>query len=290
MKTSDDKNADLQMAENQALNYAREFSLLYKEEKQKRKALEIANFQLKHFSRSLKEKVKELDLKNEELNESYLGTLACLARAASYKDEETGEHIDRMSHYSKILAEVFGLSDLLVMQIFQSAPMHDIGKIGISESILKKQGKLTPSEFDEIKKHTTIGTRILSSSRAPIIKVAQRIAISHHEKWNGKGYPYGLAKDNIPIEGRIVALADTFDALTSPRPYKGAYPIALACNIIKREREVSFDPQVVDAFFSGLDDICRVKDTMRRKGIIESTILSARDSDDNLVFPTLADS
>jgi putative two-component system response regulator len=133
--------------------------------------------------------------------------------------------------------------------------MHDVGKIGIPDAILLKKGRLTAEEFAVIKTHTTIGGEILARSSAAILKLAETIARTHHEKWNGAGYPAGLAGEQIPIEGRIVALADVFDALTSKRPYKDAYPLEKAVDIVQKDSGSHFDPRVADAFLAHLDDI-----------------------------------
>jgi putative two-component system response regulator len=137
--------------------------------------------------------------------------------------------------------------------------MHDVGKIGIPDNILLKPGKLTEEEFEIIKTHSTIGAKILANSKAEILKVAEQIALSHHEKWNGNGYPQGLSGDNIPLAGRIVGLADAFDAITSKRPYKDPYPVEMACDIIKKERGEHFDPDLVDVFMENIDEVLKIK-------------------------------
>jgi len=164
-----------------------------------------------------------------------------------------------MSRYSTLIAEKIGLPAKDVQNINYAAPMHDVGKIGIPDSILMKPGKLTDEEFETMKTHTTIGTAILANSKAEIIKVAEQIALSHHEKWNGRGYPKCLSGDKIPLVGRIVGLADAFDALTSRRPYKEPYPIEIAIDIIKKEHGNHFDPDVVDVFLENIDEIIKIK-------------------------------
>ncbi len=151
-----------------------------------------------------------------------------------------------MSLYSALVAEKLGLPSIEVQDILYASPMHDIGKIGVPDNILMKPGKLTDEEFEIMKTHTTIGAKILANSRSAILKVAEQIALSHHEKWNGKGYPQGLVGENIPLDGRIVALADVFDALTTKRPYKDPFPVEKAIDIIKKERGEHFDPNVVN--------------------------------------------
>ena len=144
--------------------------------------------------------------------------------------------------------------------------MHDVGKIGIPDNILMKPGKLTDEEFDFMKTHTTIGAKILVDSKAEILQLAQQIAISHHEKWNGRGYPQGLAGDTIPLAARIVGLTDVFDALTSKRPYKDPFPVEVALDIIKKERGEHFDPDVVNVFFENIDEILKIKDEVDADG------------------------
>jgi len=253
-----DKANDSQML-TQMKRYADDLARVYKSEKAKSRELEAANQQLRAYADDLKESIRELSRTQLELQEAYLDTIQRLVLAAEYKDEDTGNHIDRISRYSAFLAEKAQLPARDIKNILFAAPMHDIGKIGIPDSILLKPGKLTPEEFDMMKTHTTIGAKILSNSRAEILNVAERIALNHHEKWNGRGYPQQLAGEEIPIEGRIVGLVDTFDALTSKRPYKDPYPVDLALKIIESERGVSFDPELVELFMRNIDDIKRIK-------------------------------
>lgn len=195
----------------------------------------------------------------EELKEAYLDTVNRLVLAAEYKDEDTGDHILRMSRYCALLAKKLGLPADDVQMMLYASPMHDIGKIGIPDSILLKNGKLTDEEFQIIKNHTLIGGKILAASKSKILESAQIIAVTHHEKWNGTGYPAGICREDIPLFGRIVALADTFDALTSRRPYKDPYPLEIACDIISKERERHFDPEVTDTFLRYVDDLWKIR-------------------------------
>lgn len=201
----------------------------------------------------------ELESAHRELQVAYHDTINRLVLAAEYKDEDTADHIVRISRYSELLAEKYGMSAVEVQNIRNAAPMHDIGKIGIPDHILLKPGKLTDAEFEIMKTHTLIGADILAKSRANILQVAEEISISHHEKWDGTGYPLKLAGEKIPIAGRIVGLADVFDALTTRRPYKKPYPIQVACEIIKTERNKHFDPDLVDIFLENLDAIEQIK-------------------------------
>lgn len=195
----------------------------------------------------------------QDLKDAYLDTILRLSVATEFRDDDTAIHISRMSHYSAVIAEAMGLSMHEVESIRMASPMHDIGKVGISDAILKKPGKLTDDEFVEMKKHTLIGARILEGAQSEILKLSQVIALSHHEKWDGSGYPNGIKGEAIPLQGRIVALADVFDALTSPRCYKPAFPVEKALGIIRESSGKHFDPRVVEAFFSALDRILEVK-------------------------------
>jgi len=239
--------------------YADDLAKVYQSEKEKREELQAANEQLMKFADDLKKTVSDLKAVNQELKGAYLDTIHRLILAAEYKDEDTGDHVVRMSRYSALIAEKLDLSPKEFQDILYAAPMHDVGKIGIPDNILMKPGKLTEKEFEFMKTHNTIGAKILANSRAEIIQLAQQIAISHHEKWNGKGYPQGHSGDKIPLVGRIVGIADVFDALTSKRPYKDPYPIEVAVDIIKKERGEHFDPDVADILLENIDEFVKIK-------------------------------
>jgi putative two-component system response regulator len=208
---------------------------------------------------SEKEKRGDLELAKDKLWEAYRETINRLVIASEYRDEDTGDHIVRMAAYCALIAEKHGLSEAEVEQIHMAAPMHDVGKIGIPDSILLKPGKLTSEEFETIKGHTLIGAKILGGSSSEILRLATEIALTHHEKWNGKGYPEGLSGTAIPLAGRIVAIADVFDALTSKRPYKDPFPVEVACDIIKKERGEHFDSELADAFLNNMDAVLKIK-------------------------------
>ncbi len=216
---------------------------------------------------------------HKELKTSYLDTIHRLVLAAEYKDEDTGDHIIRIGRFATLIAEKAGLSRTDIHNIGYSAPMHDIGKIGIPDQILLKPGKLTAEEFEVIKTHTSIGARILAQSNSPIIRYAQQIAISHHERWDGKGYPQGLSGTRIPLSGRIVALADTFDALTSNRPYKQAYPLELSLQIMQDNRGTQFDPDLLDLFMANIDEVVAIQKNVPgiKQGELHDFMLSERD-------------
>jgi putative two-component system response regulator len=223
---------------------------LFDKETTMRKAME-------KFNLHLQDRVSK---KENELSQAYLDTLNRLVVAAEFKDEETGEHIMRISRYSALLAEKAGLGRNYVQNILYASPLHDVGKIGVPDSILLKKGSLTSEEFDLMKNHTIIGSQILANAKAKIIQVAHQIALTHHEHWNGKGYPQGLVGDRIPLVGRIVAVVDTFDALTSKRPYKDPYPVDVACEIIRNEQAKHFDPAITDIFLENLSAFVAIKE------------------------------
>ncbi len=242
------------------------------------------NSQLQENLRILETYSIDLENTHKELESAYLDTINRLVAAAEYKDEDTGDHIIRISRYCALIAEKLGLPKETAKLIRYASPMHDIGKIGIPDRILLKPDRLTMEEFEIIKTHTTIGASILEGSRADVLKMACEIAMYHHEKWNGKGYPHGLAGKAIPICGRIVGIADTFDALTSKRPYKSPYPVDVAIDIIAAEREKHFDPDVIDVFLSHLDEICDIRQDVetRKRVTIEDTDWSERDVVDGI--------
>lgn len=223
--------------------------------------------QLKNQNQVLDEKVKE---RTRQLEQSRLEIIERLGQAAEYKDNETGEHIIRMSHSSYLLAKAAGLGEEEAELIHQASSMHDIGKIGIPDKILMKPGKLDPEEWEIMKSHVTIGAKLLSNSEHPLLQKARVIALTHHEKWDGSGYPKGLKGENIPIAGRICAIADVFDALISERPYKDAWPTEKAIQLLIAEKERHFDPQLVDLFVTISEQVVEFRDTLTNKHAIAS--------------------
>ena len=186
-----------------------------------------------------------------------------LARAAEFRDPETGAHIQRMAHYSRLIAAGIGLDPEQQELILEAAPMHDVGKLGTPDLILLKPGKLTPEEFAVMKQHATIGWEILRDSAAPALKTAAEIAYTHHEKFDGSGYPRGLTGEDIPLFGRIVAIADVFDALTSARPYKPAWDFGRAWEFVRENRGTHFDPCCADAFLAQREAVLAIRDQFR---------------------------
>lgn len=199
--------------------------------------------------------------RTQELWETRLDIVRSLGRAAEYRDNETGMHIIRMSKFSQALALAIGQSRQWGELILNASPMHDIGKVGIPDKILLKPGKLTPEEWEIMKTHTSIGAEILQAQRpSELSAMASSIAIAHHEKWDGSGYPNGLAGENIPLEARIVALADVFDALTSERPYKKAWSEEDAIAEIRKLGGSHFQPMLVEAFLDVLPDMSQIRE------------------------------
>jgi putative two-component system response regulator len=209
--------------------------------------LEVRFLQLEARKQNLVLEQLVLD-RTRDLDEARVEALSRLALAAEYRDDTTGEHTQRVGRTSAAIAQVLGLREEQVSLIRHAAPLHDVGKIGLRDGILLKRGRLTDIEREEMQTHVSIGRSILSGSRSPLLKMAEEIAWTHHERWDGKGYLSGMTGDEIPLAGRIVAVADVFDALTHTRPYKEAWPLDQAVAQIVSEAGTHFDPLVVDAF------------------------------------------
>jgi putative two-component system response regulator len=185
--------------------------------------------------------------RTRELDDSQLEIVQRLARAGEIRDDATGRHTQRVGDLSALLAEALGAGTRFVDLIRRAAPLHDVGKIGIPDNILLKAGKLTEQEIAIVQSHTSIGARILSGGHSELVKMAERIALSHHERWSGRGYPHRLAGEDIPFEARIVGLADFIDALTHSRPYRAAWPLDSVLSEVRRESGKHFDPVIVGA-------------------------------------------
>ncbi len=230
-----------------------------------------------HLKRHKEALEREVALKTQELQRAFealrkahqkikdlsLEVILRLSRAAEYRDEHTGEHIRRMAHYSALIARKLGLNEEAVESILYAAPLHDIGKIGIPDQILLKPGPLDEREWEIMKKHTEIGAEILRGTQSGFVKVGEIVALYHHERWDGRGYPRGLKGPEIPLAARIVAVADVFDALTSDRPYRKAFSVEEAFQIIEEELGSHFDPKVGRAFLESREEILRIKETFR---------------------------
>lgn len=190
-----------------------------------------------------------------ELEQTGLEIVRRLGRAAEYRDNETGMHVVRMSHTSRLLGEAAGVPKPQLRLLFHAAPMHDVGKIGIPDAILLKPGKLVGEEWETMKRHTLIGASIIGEHTSELLQMARQLALTHHERWDGLGYPHGLKGENIPLEGRIVAIADVYDALTSQRPYKRAWTSADAIQFVQEQAGKAFDPLLVQLFVELLPQV-----------------------------------
>ena len=217
----------------------------------------------RQYSESLEEMVRErterLREAEKEIEDSRAETIFRLAKAAEFRDNETAQHTVRMGEYCAVVARKLGLDAEVSERIRQASPLHDVGKIGIPDQILLKPGRLTEEEFEVIKTHPEIGYRILDGSRSEFLIMGANIAYTHHEKWDGSGYPRGLSGEDIPIEGRIAAVCDVFDALTSDRVYKAAMSPEKAVDILTEGRGSHFDPACLDAFVDSIAEILTLK-------------------------------
>ena len=196
----------------------------------------------------------------DELRETRMQIIERLGRAAEYKDNETGLHVIRMSHYAQVLALAAGWSEIDAEELLTAAPMHDIGKIGIPDHILLKPGPLTPEEWTVMRSHPRIGADIIGEHRSTVLRLAREIALGHHEKWDGSGYPQGLAGEAIPMAARIVAIADVFDALTTARPYKKAWTVQAAVEQVQKDAGKHFDPMLVELFMGVLPQLLAIRE------------------------------
>lgn len=201
---------------------------------------------------NLEQKLQE---RTEEIVLTRMEVIRQLGRAAEFKDNETGTHILRMSAYAKLIAQKIGLDNARTELIYLSAPMHDIGKIGTPDAILQKPGSLTPQEWDVIRKHPSQGADIIGNHHSLLLQTARIVSLTHHERFDGSGYPNGIKGYDIPLAGRIVAIADVFDALTSKRPYKDAWSIEQAIEYLLDQRGKHFDGELVDTFLMCIDEI-----------------------------------
>jgi response regulator RpfG family c-di-GMP phosphodiesterase len=214
--------------------------------------------------RELSDRAKWLDVKIEEATSSIVSreieTIVRLTRAAEFRDDVTGMHVIRVGHMCAALARSIGLPEEECKMLLLAAPMHDIGKVAISDEILLKPGKLTPEEFEIMKQHTTAGYEVLRGSESPMLQCAAEIALTHHERFDGTGYPRALCGSSIPLSGRLCSIVDVFDALTSRRPYKEAWSIEDALATIDADSGTQFDPDVASVFREALDEILAIKE------------------------------
>jgi putative two-component system response regulator len=210
-------------------------------------------------SHTLEEALQDLELSETKVWVSQAETIFRLARLVEFRDEETGHHLHRMSSYCEILAREIGRSAQHCELMRLASQLHDVGKVAVPDSILLKRGKLTPEEFEVIKGHAETGFQMLAGSAAEVVQLGALIARTHHERWDGSGYPRGLAGEDIPLEGRIAAVADVFDALTSDRVYRSALPVQSAFKMMREERNRHFDPDMLDVFFQAQSEISAIR-------------------------------
>ncbi len=220
----------------------------------------------------LRKALEELAVAKRIAHNAHLETIQRLAIAAEFKDQDTAAHIKRLGHYSSILARGLDMPASEVSIIFHATPMHDVGKLGIPGSNLLKPGKLNDAEWKVMKQHTVIGARILGGSESDILRAGEIIALSHHERWDGTGYPQGLAGEEIPIWGRICTVADVFDALTSKRPYKKAFSNMEAYEILREGHGSHFDPNILDKFFEMRNEIEEAQRNYQDEALFAATI------------------
>lgn len=217
--------------------------------------------ELHHYSELLEQRVRD---RTAELQENYLETIFTMTRAAEHKDEDTGAHVKRISYYSRELAGMLGMDKAFIDMIFFASPMHDVGKIGTPDHILLKPGGFTPEEWAVMKKHAEMGAEILGNSKSPYLAMGAEIALNHHERWDGGGYPNGKQGEEIPLSARIMNICDVYDALRSKRPYKPALDHPTAVQIITqgdgRTRPEHFDPVVFSAFKQNHQMFCNIFD------------------------------
>jgi putative two-component system response regulator len=218
--------------------------------------LETRNRLLADSNLLLEERVRD---RTRELEALTIGIVAAHEKANAIRDGDTGLHIQRVSAYSFLLARQMGLPGDVAASIRRYAPLHDVGKVGIPDEILKKEGRLTPEEYAVMQRHTLLGWELLGLARAE--PMARNVARHHHERWDGTGYPDRISAEAIPMEARIVALADVYDALTTRRCYKEAYSTAQAEEIIRQESGRHFDPSVAEAFFAGIEEVHTIRQT-----------------------------
>lgn len=203
---------------------------------------------------------REIEQRTEEISQTRLELIRCLGRASDFRDNDTGLHVIRMSHYSRILTQKLFPNDINYTNlIYNASPLHDVGKIGIPDSILLKPRKFDDEEWAIMKKHTVYGAEIIKNDDSKLMQTSKEIAMTHHEKWDGTGYPVGLKGNDIPISGRIVAVADVFDALTTIRPYKTAWSTNDAIKYINDQSGIHFDPDVVCAFNEVINEFIKIK-------------------------------
>lgn len=263
----EDLRSQVEEANRKLEMYAEELRQLAERERLKAFQLEQMNQQLRAYARDLKASVERERQRAKDLEAAYLETVTRLTTASAFKDRETGSHINRLSHYCRILALEVGCSEEEADLLYVAAPMHDLGKIGIPDRVLLKEGPLDAEEWAIMKQHPMIGANLLEGSRSVLLETARQVALAHHERWDGTGYPIGLKGEEIPLPARILAVADTYDALRSIRPYKNGFSHEHTCKTIlegdSRTRPEHFDPAVLEAFQRVKDKFAEIFDSIQ---------------------------
>ncbi len=228
-----------------------------------RRQAETTQEEIRRRTTELWESLMQLEEARKNLQTAQEETLARLSRAAEYRDDETSGHVERMSRYCALLAEVTGADSATAERLRLASRLHDLGKIGVSDLILLKEGTLTPAERKLMEEHVPIGVKLLEGSSFEVVQLAAVVVASHHERWDGGGYPGGLAGEDIPVEGRIAAIADVFDALTHTRPYRRAFPLGHVLDMLRREPGKHFDPALLEAFLDSMNSVLKIYEEHR---------------------------
>jgi putative two-component system response regulator len=267
LAADEDLQRQLDAARSQLDAYARDLRSLLGREREKSAGLAAAHEQLRSYAKDLRGALEAERSRARELEQTHIDTLMRLTRAAQYRDEETGGHIQRIAHFARTLALRVGIGPEEAERIYLAAPMHDIGKIGVPDAVLHKPGALNDAEWREMRRHPGIGASLLRGSASPLVETARVIALTHHERWDGTGYPQGLKGDQSPLPGRIVMFVDQYDALRTARRYKPAIDHEKTCEILLegdgRTLPCHFDPDLLDAFRSIHDEFAAIHDRIR---------------------------